>query len=193
MQEFRLNDGTDERVNLVTIDSWYASIPDKLKFKCFKELATVKFTPHLNLKSGKDAAEDTEKLKNAKKGSKADIGSYYVNIAEELNDFDEWCVSERGIWGIPIPFFTRKDTEEILYDGEIARHVADVFRKHGGSDSWYELSVEELLPPRYKSEAVHLKKGMQIFDVWFDNSLTWDYVLQKDAHSLNDATRNLNQ
>lgn len=38
-----------------------------------------------------------------------------------------------------------------------------------------------------------MKKGNQIFDVWFDNSLTWDYVLQKDAHSLNDATSNLNQ
>ena len=71
-----------------------------------------------------------------------DIGSYYLNIAEELNDFDEWCISERGTWGIPIPYFARKDTDEVLFDAEIARHVADIFRKQGGSDAWYELSVE---------------------------------------------------
>ena len=175
----------------MTIDSWFAQITDKLKFKCFKELATVKFSPSLNLKSSKEAAEDTEKLKS--KGKKAEIGSYYVNIAEELNDFDEWCISERGIWGIPIPFFVRKDTDEILFDSEIARHVAEIFRRRGGSDAWYELGVEELLPQRYKSEAAQLKKGTHIFDVWFDNSLTWDYTLLRDAHSHNAATMSLNQ
>ena len=112
-------------------------------------MATVKFSPSLNLKSSKEAGEDTEKLKKTPKGKEADIGSYYVNIVEELNDFDEWCISERGIWGIPIPFFVRKDTNEVLCDSEIVRHVAEVFRKRGGSDAWYELGVEELLPPRY--------------------------------------------
>ena len=143
----------------MTIDSWFANINEKLKFKCFKELATVRFNPVLNLKTSEQAAKDTEKLQKAKKGQKADIGSYYLNIAEELNDFDEWCISERGTWGIPIPYFTRKDTDEVLFDSEIARHVAEIFRKQGGSDSWYELSVKDLLPPRYKSEADHLAKG----------------------------------
>lgn len=54
-----MTDGSNERVNLVAIDSWYAKISDKLKFKCFKELATAKFSPSLNLKSSKDAAKDT--------------------------------------------------------------------------------------------------------------------------------------
>lgn len=156
-----MNDGSEnpERVNLVTLDSWFTKISDKLKFKCFKELATVKFSPALNLKSSEDAAKDTEKLKKATKGKKVDIGTYYLNIAEELNDFDEWCISEQGNWGIPIPFFVRKDTEEILCDSEIARHVAQIYRKHGGSDAWYSMSVEDLLPPRYKSEAKYLAKG----------------------------------
>ena len=126
--EYRMTNLDKERVNLVTIDSWFAHISDKLKFKCFKELATVRFSPNLNLKSSEETAKDTEKLKKTPKGEKADIGSYYLNIAEELNDFNEWCISERGTWGIPIPYFERKDTKEILFDGEIARHVADVFR-----------------------------------------------------------------
>lgn len=143
----------------MTIDSWFTKISDKLKFKCFKELATARFTPKLNLKSSEETAKDTEKLRQGKKGKKVDIESYYLNIAEELNDFDEWCISERGVWGIPIPYFVRKDTEEVLCDGEIARHVGEVFRKHGGSDAWYKLTVDELLPKRYRHEAEHLVKG----------------------------------
>ena len=81
----------------------------------------------------------------------------------------------------------------MLVDGEIARHVADIFRKQGGSDAWYKLSIEELLPARYRSEASHLAKGLEIFDVWFDNSLTWDFSLLKDAHSFNEVSTNLNQ
>ena len=57
------NDYQGELVHLVTIDSWFANINDKLKFKCFKELATVRFTPPLNLKTSEQAAKDTEKLK----------------------------------------------------------------------------------------------------------------------------------
>lgn len=71
--------------------------------------------------------------------------------------------------------------------------MAEVFRKQGGSDAWYKLSVEELLPRRYRSEAPHLTKGKEIFDVWFDNSLSWDFSLLKDAHSLNDVSVNLKQ
>ena len=134
-------------------------------------------------------AKDTEKLKKGAKGS--EIDAYYMNVAEELNDFDEWCISERGVWGIPIPYFVRKDTEQILCDSEIARHVSEVYRKNGGSDAWFKLSVEELLPARYKSEAAHLAKGTQVFDVWFDNSLSWDFALLKDAHSMNDFSHSI--
>ena len=42
---------TGEIINLLTVDSWFVKIPERLKFKCFKELATVKYSPPLNLKS----------------------------------------------------------------------------------------------------------------------------------------------
>jgi isoleucyl-tRNA synthetase len=39
------------------------------------------------------------------------------------------------------------------------------------------------LPPRYRGIADKLLKGDQVFDVWFDNALTWNYVLnQGDYH-----------
>ena len=83
-----------------------------------------------------------------------------------------------------MPYFVRKDTGETLFGSEIARHVGEIFRQ-GGSDQWYRLSVSELLPERYKEMAPYLTKGSELFDVWFDNSLSWDYALRQDAHSDN--------
>jgi len=87
------------------------------------------------------------------------MDSYYLNTVEELNDFNEWCISEQGVWGLPIPYFVRKDTGQVLLDAEIARHFAELITKHGGSDAWYELSIAELLPERYKDQASKLDKG----------------------------------
>ena len=79
-------------------------------------------------------------------------------MVEELNDFDEWCISEKGVWGIPIPYFVREDSKEVLCDAEIVRHVADIFRREG-SDAWFSHRIEDLLPKRYRDEAPFLKKG----------------------------------
>ena len=192
--------GEGERIYLMTVDSWFLNIPDRVKFQCFKELATVQFTPKLNIKSKEQVAKDHEKANQKKKkgkiSSKKNVDSfdaYYLNVAEELNDFEEWCISEQGIWGVPIPYFVRSDTHEVLCDGEIARHVAEVFRKNGGSDAWYSLPVIDLLPPRYKDQSAFLKKGSEIFDVWFENSLSWDFVLRRDAHSDNLVTHQIQE
>ena len=107
---------------------------------------------------------------------------------EEVNEFNDWCISEDSTWGIPIPFFTRVDTGEILIDSEIVSHVADIVRAHG-SDAWFTFSVKDLLPSRYHSLADKLQKGDQVFDVWFDNALTWNYVLNEtDYHEQNPVT-----
>ena len=183
-------DDSVESINLVTVDAWFVKLSEKLKFQCFRELATVKFSPELNTKTTEQTAVDLEKAKKKRGKELDDLGSYYINVAEELNDFDEWCISEKGIWGIPIPYFVRTDTGEILCDSEIARHVADIF-KEGGSDQWYQLSVKELLPSRYHEQASFLAKGSQLFDVWFDNSLSWDFALKQDAHSESQITHTI--
>jgi isoleucyl-tRNA synthetase len=149
-------------VHLVTVDSWFIKLSEKLKYKCFQELATVKFHPELNLKSTGETTRDIEKVQGSsdKKQTLKEVASYYLNIAEELNDFDEWCISEQGVWGVPIPYFTYKDSDKVLCDAEIARHFASLVRTNGGSDCWYRLSLNELLPVRYKELAPKLIKGV---------------------------------
>ena len=38
-----------------------------------------------------------------------------------------------------------------------------------GSDAWFSLPVEELLPESHRSEAANYRKGTDTMDVWFDS------------------------
>ena len=168
---------TKERVMLNSIDSWFFRIPESLRQRCFEELAYTKFRPKLNMKNPEEVDRDYEELSKAEGGDGyAGVGSYYFNVVEELNEFDEWCISEKNYWGIPIPYFYNKLSRRILINEEIILHVAKIFREHG-ADAWFELSIRDLLPEAYKSQANHLVKGDEVFDVWFDNALTWKSVL----------------
>jgi len=137
---------------MLTKDSWFMRVGDKLKMRCLQELAHVKYVPQLNLKTTEETHKDMEALKarrNRNRGMHEDFDAYYINLVEEINDFNDWCISEDSLWGLPIPFFIRKDTGEILLDQEIASHVAEVFRVQGGSDAWWKLPIRDLLPKRY--------------------------------------------
>ena len=114
------NEATKERVILRSAKSWFLQISERLKMKCFNELETIKFAPKLNHKDTEQTHKDLETLKkrrdNKKQKDSEEIDSYYINIIEELNDFNDWCISDNNLWGIPIPFFTFKDTGNILVD-----------------------------------------------------------------------------
>jgi len=143
-----------------------------------EELSTTKFLPKLNMKDTEETHEDYKRLKN--KGKKAEeVEAYYLNIVEELADFNDWCISDNNTWGIPIPFFIYKDTGKILMDREIIDNFADLVDNFGTSDIWYTFDIQDLLPPRYKDDSDQLKKGYQVFDSWFDSSLSWNFVLNE--------------
>ena len=48
--------------------------------------------------------------------------------------------------------------------------------------------MADLLPEQYKDLASKLDKGKQVFDVYFDSALSWDFALAQDYHSNNDLT-----
>lgn len=88
---------------------------------CLEELSTTKFSPKLNLKDAEEIHQDYE---NLKKNKGENIEPYYLNIVEELTDFNEWCISDSNSWGTPIPCFTYKDSGKILLDQEILENFA---------------------------------------------------------------------
>ena len=84
----------------------------------------------------------------------------------------DWCISRQRAWGVPIPAFYHKDTNEVLMDEAIITHFTEIIRKRG-CDAWWEMEVEELLPEEHKAKAGDYVRGSDTMDVWFDSGSSW--------------------
>ena len=58
------------------------------------------------------------------------------------------------------------DAGEALMTEETIEHITGVIAAKG-SDAWYQMPVEELLPERMKDQADKLDKGQDTMDVWW--------------------------
>ena len=88
----------------------------------------------------------------------------------------DWCVSRQRAWGVPIPVFLSKKTNEILLDDEVTENIASIFEKEG-ADCWFEGDTQRFLGKKYKSKDYN--KLTDIVEVWFDSGSTHSYVLEK--------------
>ncbi|KAL0908616.1 hypothetical protein M5K25_023119 [Dendrobium thyrsiflorum] len=90
----------------------------------------------------------------------------------------DWCISRQRTWGVPIPVFYHVDTKEPLITEETVSHIKAIISKKG-SDAWWYMSTEELLPEKFRSSAPKYQKGTDTMDVWFDSGSSWAAVLGK--------------
>ncbi|MEH2390443.1 MAG: isoleucine--tRNA ligase [Nostoc sp.] len=90
----------------------------------------------------------------------------------------DWCISRQRSWGVPIPVFYEEETGEVLLNEEIINHVQGIIAEIG-SDAWWELSVEELLPQSYRQNGKSYRKGTDTMDVWFDSGSSWAAVVNQ--------------
>ncbi|XP_028554311.1 isoleucine--tRNA ligase, chloroplastic/mitochondrial-like isoform X2 [Dendrobium catenatum] len=90
----------------------------------------------------------------------------------------DWCISRQRTWGVPIPVFYHVDTKEPLITEETISHIKAIISKKG-SDAWWYMSTEELLPEKFRSSAPKYQKGTDTMDVWFDSGSSWAAVLGK--------------
>merc|ERR1719324_1031802 len=90
----------------------------------------------------------------------------------------DWCISRQRTWGVPIPVFYHRDTDEVLLNEETLQHAEKLIREKG-ADIWWSSSVAELLPPEYADVAENYIKGLDTMDVWFDSGSSWAGVASK--------------
>ncbi|MFP5381800.1 MAG: isoleucine--tRNA ligase, partial [Gammaproteobacteria bacterium] len=87
----------------------------------------------------------------------------------------DWCVSRQRNWGVPMPFFTHKETGELHpKTPELLEIVAQRVEQQG-IEAWFALDPAELLG----EDAAHYDKTGHTLDVWFDSGVTHACVLKR--------------
>ncbi|MBF2064558.1 MAG: isoleucine--tRNA ligase [Calothrix sp. C42_A2020_038] len=99
-------------------------------------------------------------------------------ITPMVADRSDWCISRQRSWGVPIPVFYDEETNEPLLNEETINYVQKIIGEKG-SDAWWELSVEELLPEKFRNNGRRYRKGTDTMDVWFDSGSSWAAVAEQ--------------
>ena len=99
-------------------------------------------------------------------------------ITPMVSERSDWCISRQRSWGVPIPVFYDEETGEPLLSEETIAYVQAIVAQKG-SDAWWELPVEELLPAHYRDNDRSYRKGTDTMDVWFDSGSSWAAVLKQ--------------
>ena len=102
-------------------------------------------------------------------------------ITSMVAERSDWCISRQRSWGVPIPVFYDEATNEPLLNAETIDRIEQIFAEKG-SDAWWEMTVEELLPEQYRNDGHTYRKGTDTMDVWFDSGSSWAAVLQAGAY-----------
>ena len=84
----------------------------------------------------------------------------------------DWTLSRQRQWGVPLPFFVDKETEELHPDTPALLELAAAKVQEGGIEAWFEATHED-----FGVDATKYRKLSDTLDVWFDSGSTHQTVM----------------
>jgi isoleucyl-tRNA synthetase len=101
-----------------------------------------------------------------------------ARLRDMIANRPDWCISRQRNWGVPLPFFLHKDTEELHPETlRLMDKAADLIEQ-GGIEAWSKLDPAEWLGSEGPHSAAFYRKSSDILDVWFDSGSTFFHVLE---------------
>ena len=87
----------------------------------------------------------------------------------------EWVLSRQRSWGVPIPIFVHRDSDEPLRDAAVNARIVEIFAAEG-SDSWFAGDAARFLGDGRDPAEYDMVRD--IAEVWFDSGATHSFVLE---------------
>jgi isoleucyl-tRNA synthetase len=97
-------------------------------------------------------------------------------LAAMINTRPDWTLSRQRYWGVPLPFFLHRETDELHPDTEEIIEKAAKKVDAAGIEAWFAASCED-----FGVDPAHYRKLTDTVDVWFDSGTTHFSVLRKLA------------
>jgi isoleucyl-tRNA synthetase len=88
----------------------------------------------------------------------------------------DWTLSRQRYWGVPLPFFLHRETDELHPDTEALIERAARKVEAGGIEAWFAATPED-----FGVDSAQYRKLTDTVDVWFDSGTTHFSVLRKLA------------
>lgn len=91
-----------------------------------------------------------------------------------LDGRPDWCISRQRTWGVPIPFFTHKDTGALHPSTfDLLMKIADAIAE-GGLEAWFGA-----IPEDFGVNSNEYDKATDTLDVWLDSGSSNQCVLKQ--------------